>query len=193
MTLKVGETGKITATIEPDNATNKKVNWSTSDENVVTVAANGTVATVTAVAEGTATITVKSEDGGFEATCEVTVKAAPVVEEVFGSMTAYGDGEVTQEGNTYIATFTGEIPWYDADTSVGRNEAGNRVGVKIFMPEDEGYDPADIVEIKIGDNTYEWEDIKDGEDHFQWWPLVTQENQNSQPQLSGTVLPSKHL
>jgi hypothetical protein len=45
------------------------------------------------------------------------------------------------------------------------------------MPEDEGYDPADIVEIKIGDNTYEWEDIKDGEDHFQWWPLVTQENQ----------------
>jgi uncharacterized protein YjdB len=126
MTLKVGETGEITATIEPDNATNKKVNWSTSDENVATVAANGTVATVTAVAEGTATITVTSEDGGFEATCEVTVEAAQV-EKVFGSMTTYGDGEVAQEGNTYIATFTGEIPWYDADASVGRNEAGNRV------------------------------------------------------------------
>ncbi|HQD76820.1 MAG TPA: S-layer homology domain-containing protein [Bacillota bacterium] len=68
--MAVGRTEKITATISPPNATNKKVNWSSSDENVATVDENGYV---TAVAPGTATITATTEDGGKKATCEVTV------------------------------------------------------------------------------------------------------------------------
>lgn len=71
LTLTVGATGTITATVKPDNATNKKVNWSSSNTDVATVA-NGVV---TAVASGTATITATTEDGGKTATCTVTVKA----------------------------------------------------------------------------------------------------------------------
>jgi len=71
LTLTVGDTAKITATIEPGKASNKKVTWSSSTEDVATVDADGVV---TAVADGTATITVKTKDSGFEATCEVTVE-----------------------------------------------------------------------------------------------------------------------
>ncbi|MGI6734301.1 MAG: Ig-like domain-containing protein [Anaerovoracaceae bacterium] len=71
MILKVGETGSITATISPANATNKKVNWSSSDENVAIVDENGKV---TAVAGGTATITVTSvADPTKKATKQVIV------------------------------------------------------------------------------------------------------------------------
>ena len=71
--LKVDEAVTLTATVQPDNATNKNVTWTSSDANVATVDADGLV---TAVGEGTATIIVKTEDGGKTATCAVTVKAA---------------------------------------------------------------------------------------------------------------------
>ncbi|MBP3251303.1 MAG: Ig-like domain-containing protein [Prevotella sp.] len=69
-TLTVGSSETLTATVIPDNATDKSVTWTTSNASVVTVA-NGTV---TAVAPGTATITVTANDGSdVTATCEVTV------------------------------------------------------------------------------------------------------------------------
>ncbi len=67
MILGVGGTGTIIAKVEPDNATNKTVTWTTSDASVATVA-NGVV---TAKAVGTATITAIA--GGKTATCEVNV------------------------------------------------------------------------------------------------------------------------
>ena len=72
--LTEGGTARLTATILPDNATNKNVTWSTSDASIATV----TDGVVTAVAPGTATITVTTEDGGKTATCAVTVAAATV-------------------------------------------------------------------------------------------------------------------
>ena len=66
-----GETLTLTATVNPEGATDKSVTWSTSDGNVATVE-NGVV---TAVAAGTATITVTTTDGSFTATCAVTVAA----------------------------------------------------------------------------------------------------------------------
>ena len=72
LTLDVGASDTLTATITPDNATNKNVTWSSDNENVVTVE-NGKV---TAVGTGSATITVTTEDGGKTATCTVTVKEA---------------------------------------------------------------------------------------------------------------------
>lgn len=68
--LKKSETKKLTATVEPKNATNKEVEWESDDTNVATVE-NGTV---TAVGAGEATITVTSV-GNEEVTaiCEVTV------------------------------------------------------------------------------------------------------------------------
>ena len=53
LTLDIGGTANLTATVSPSNATNKAVSWSTSNQSVATVN-NGTV---TAVAAGTVTIT----------------------------------------------------------------------------------------------------------------------------------------
>lgn len=73
LTLIEGGTAQLTATIEPIDATNKKVTWSSSAPGVATVDASGNV---TAVAEGTATITATTDDGGKTATCTVTVAHA---------------------------------------------------------------------------------------------------------------------
>lgn len=73
LSLEPGGSEALTATVTPDNATNKNVTWSSSAEGVATVDANGNV---TAVAEGTAIITVTTVDGGKTATCTVTVEHA---------------------------------------------------------------------------------------------------------------------
>ncbi|MEK4293870.1 S-layer homology domain-containing protein [Paenibacillus sp. FSL R5-0914] len=76
LTLTAGETGKLTATLSPEEAANKAVHWTSSDTSVATVV----YGTVTAVNAGKTTITVETVDGGFKATAEVTVKAASTVE-----------------------------------------------------------------------------------------------------------------
>ena len=73
--LTVGQSETLTATITPDNTTNKNVTWSSNAPGVATVDSSGNV---TAVAPGTATITVTTEDGNKTATCVVTVTAATV-------------------------------------------------------------------------------------------------------------------
>lgn len=73
-TLKVNNTLQLTATVAPDNATNKTVTWSNGGSEAATVDTDGKV---TAVKEGTATITATAADGsGVTATCKVTVVAA---------------------------------------------------------------------------------------------------------------------
>lgn len=74
LTLKPEETASLIATIKPDNATDKTVNWSTSDPGVATVDETGLVR---AIKEGTATITAKA--GDIKTTCSVSVhKVIPV-------------------------------------------------------------------------------------------------------------------
>ena len=77
LTLEVGGTATLTATVEPDEASNKNVTWSSDNQNVATVDQNGEV---TAESAGDATIKVTTEDGEFEATCSVTVNAAANVQ-----------------------------------------------------------------------------------------------------------------
>ncbi len=72
LSLNVGESVTLTATVLPENADNKAVTWSSSDAAVATVDSNGKV---TAVAAGSAVITVKTTDGEKTATCTVTVIA----------------------------------------------------------------------------------------------------------------------
>ena len=69
-TLAIGATETLTATVAPQNATNKNVSWSSNAEGVATVTSAGVV---TAVAAGEATITVTTEDGSFTDECVVTV------------------------------------------------------------------------------------------------------------------------
>ena len=68
--LSVGETETLTATVAPANALNQAITWTSSNTDVATVSAAGVV---TAVAAGSATITVTTDDGSFTATCSVTV------------------------------------------------------------------------------------------------------------------------
>lgn len=72
--LTVNGQTTLTATVEPSNATNKTVTWTSSAPTVATVV-NGVV---TALSAGTAVITATTEDGGFTATYSLTVKVATV-------------------------------------------------------------------------------------------------------------------
>lgn len=67
--LYTGGTVTLKATVTPNNATNKKVTWSTSDDTIATVSDG----VVTAVAAGNATITATTNDGGYTATYDLTV------------------------------------------------------------------------------------------------------------------------
>ncbi|MFK7693090.1 Ig-like domain-containing protein [Paenibacillus sp. HJGM_3] len=70
LNMKLGETAVLTATVAPSNAANKAVTWSSDYPAIAAVDANGTV---TAVGEGTATITVTTVDGAKTAVCTVQI------------------------------------------------------------------------------------------------------------------------
>ena len=71
-TVQAGSTITLTATVKPDDATNKTVLWSSDDETVAKVVDG----VVTGISEGTASIGAMTADGGFSAVCNVTVAAA---------------------------------------------------------------------------------------------------------------------
>lgn len=72
LALKVGDSATLKATVEPDDAGNKDVEWTSNDPSVATVDKDGKV---TAVAKGNTKIKVTTLDGTFIAICEVTVTA----------------------------------------------------------------------------------------------------------------------
>lgn len=73
LSIEVGATATLAATVEPANATNKATKWTSSDEAIATVDASGKVS---AVAEGNAVVTVTTVDSDKTATCNVTITAA---------------------------------------------------------------------------------------------------------------------
>lgn len=75
LSLKVGTSQQLTATVLPDNATNKGVTWKSSNPGVATVTSGTGI--VKAISKGTATITVTTSDGNKKATCNVTVYTDP--------------------------------------------------------------------------------------------------------------------
>ena len=90
--LTMQETGSdtLTATVEPDNATNKNVNWESSDTSIATVDASGKV---TAISAGSATITAAAADGsGVSASCSVTVTHDNMVHTPKKDATCTADG-----------------------------------------------------------------------------------------------------
>ena len=132
LSIQVGGSETLTATVAPKDASNKKVTWKSSNEAVATVA-NGKVMGVKA---GEATITVTTDDGGKTATCKVTVSDKEVkVTGVKLNKTAtsifVGDSE------TLTATITPEnatnqkVTWKSSDTAIATVDAAGKVtGVK---------------------------------------------------------------
>ncbi len=106
--LSLSGSVQLTATVSPDNATNKDVTWSTSDSSVATVSSEGLVS---AVAEGNATITVTTDDGSFTDTCSITVTNSggdDPVDENFGLMT-----KISIVTNTWGSNFYSRTLWLD--------------------------------------------------------------------------------
>ena len=110
-----GDTGTLTATVAPANATNKNVTWTSDDESIATVADG----VVTPVIVGTADITVTTEDGEFTATCLVTVEAAPV--EVTG-YDAIADIDGGKEGAPTYATAADAVASLPANVTITGTE-----------------------------------------------------------------------
>ena len=136
LTLEVGQTGALTATVTPATATNKAVTWTSSAPAIATVDASGTVK---GIATGTATITVKTADGGKTATCAVTVKAAaaPAVKVTgitlnYSSITVNGDLERVQLIATVApATATDQsLTWTSSDASVASVDGAGLVTIR---------------------------------------------------------------
>lgn len=94
-TVEAGKTVTLTPTVSPINATNKNVTWSTSNAEVATVEDG----VVTGVAEGSAIITVTTEDGNFTATCAITVTPARVLGKWQTTHTS-AEGILTTTGGT---------------------------------------------------------------------------------------------
>ena len=72
--IGIGKTFQLIATVAPENASNKKVTWTSNNETVATIDEAGLI---TALALGQSTITATTEDGSFTATCDITVKEIP--------------------------------------------------------------------------------------------------------------------
>ena len=94
--LEIGDTLQLVETVAPSNATNKSVTWSTSSSSIATVT-NGLV---TAIASGTARITVTTADGGFTAYCDVTVAAAVTYEYILTDTMVPGKTYLIANGNS---------------------------------------------------------------------------------------------
>jgi len=130
ITLSVGETEILTATVVPSNAANKKVTWGSSDDAIATVS-NGTIS---AIAAGTATITVTTDDGGKTATCAVTITAPIAVTGV--SLNKSALSLTVGETETLTATIAPSdatnknVSWVSSDTTIATVTGGKVVAVK---------------------------------------------------------------
>lgn len=114
-TLTEGESVTLDATVLPSNATNKKITWKSSNNSVSTVS-NGVVS---AISEGTATITATTEDGGFTDNYVLTVEAKET--EIKVTIIGNSAQSATYENNTLEfgelnQTFAGVI--FDGATEV---------------------------------------------------------------------------
>ena len=164
LTLTEGNVEKLTAVIEPFNATVQAVEWSSSNPAVATVSSTGEV---TAVSAGTATITVTTQEGGLSANCVVTVNepTAPIPEaidlglsvkwasfnvgatkpEEFGNYFAWGEIQTKEEysWSTYL--------WCEgSETTLTKYNSNSTCGILDYNND---LDPDDdVAHVRLGGN-----------------------------------------
>lgn len=107
--LGIGATLQLTATVTPENATNKNINWSSSDEAVATVDESGLV---TGVAEGEATI--MAEADGIFGLCTITVIAPAHIGDFYYSDGSYSSTLDTSKSVIGVVFYTGDPTVNDA-------------------------------------------------------------------------------
>lgn len=129
LTLYVGQTYKFTTTVKPKDAANKKVSWSSSNKNIVTVNSKGKI---TAVKKGTATITCKAKDGsGKKATCKITVKKKVTIKSLSLNKTSLS--LLTGQTATLTPKFSPtnasnkNVTWKSSNTNVAKVNANGKI------------------------------------------------------------------
>jgi uncharacterized protein YjdB len=124
--LTKGDTDTLTAIISPEDATDKGVTWTSSDNSVVTVDDSGHLK---AVGGGTATVTVTTKDGGYTDSCTVTV-SVPVtgisLNNTFITLAPGGTADLTAEITPQDAT-NQNITWSSSDPSIATVDNSGKV------------------------------------------------------------------
>ena len=127
LAIYVGESKAITATVKPDDATNKELTWKSSDETVATVDATGKV---TGKKIGTATITATAQDGsGVSGSCTVTVLSTVKKVTVEPATLTLGQNKsytLTATVDAQPGTDTG-VTWTSSDTTIATVDATGKV------------------------------------------------------------------
>ena len=131
LSLVEGETGNLTATISPADADDKTVIWDSSDKSIASVE-NGTV---TALKAGSASITARSVDGGFTASCSVSVVAKTID---VASISLSKEELTLTEGDSETITATVKpddatdktVTWTSSDPAVATVDGGKIEAVK---------------------------------------------------------------
>ena len=118
ITLDVGDTETLVATVAPSDATDTRVTWSSSDSSVASVDSTGLV---TGLAGGTATITVTTNDGSYTDTCAVTVNTPGITLSDNAISVSAGSSE-TLTATTVPAGAT--VDWQSDDTAVATVSGG---------------------------------------------------------------------
>ena len=116
----VGNTAVVSAVVQPDNATNKSVTYSSADTNIATV--DATTGEVSAVAAGSTVITATSTDGGFTDTIDITVTDISIPSGL--SATAAG-GSINLSWNTVTDATDYEIYRHTADDNANSSMIAN--------------------------------------------------------------------
>lgn len=131
VTLGLGETSSLVATVSPTTATETGLSWTSSNQSVATVDQKGTI---TGQGEGSATITVTTDDGGKTATCSVTVSDEKVS---VTSITLDQSSLSLSVGATSVLTATvspsnasdTSVNWTSSDTDIATvNSTGRVIG-----------------------------------------------------------------
>ena len=147
LTLDVGGSDTLTATVEPDNATNKAVTWSSSNENVATVQDG----VVTAVGAGKATITAAASDGsGKTATCEVTVNGPVLPPQPSDPAPSQPEGGGSSGSTSAASRQQGPVVHNVSNSSAyrkGEYEFWMKVRTKIVSA-----GPGEVIEVNARDN-----------------------------------------
>ena len=147
LTVDRNATAQLTAAVEPANAANQKVTWRSGAPAVATVDRSGLV---TGVTEGTALITVTTDDGAYMAKCTVTV-------------TDVNKPAQAEDGYYEIAT-AGQLKWFADEVNSGKPELNARLTADIDLS---GVCSAATPWTPIGDqaNNQDYRGTFDGQNH----------------------------